>query len=327
MLLTNRNVPDTVALFVLTTDKLTVKKVPINSKEFNTLLRKTNASLINRNDYTFAENLEQLYEQLIRPIEAEIQATKPKQLSFIANGKLRYIPFEALYDNKTDEYLIQKFPISYLTRLSSNSLQSKAISTPTSAKKVMAFGNPKPNGKLALKGAETEVQKITQIFPGSEDFINDKATLKTFKIQSPRFSLLHLATHGCFQKGGCPDLGLKENTLLFADQVLKIGDAALLGLENTELITLSACQTALTTESNGEEISGLAYLFERAGAKATIASLWSVDDKTTQTIMVQFYQNIKKGMSKDEALRQAKLSEIDSHPWFWSAFVLIGDAR
>jgi len=58
-----------------------------------------------------------------------------------------------------------------------------------------------------------------------------------------------------------------------------------------------------------------------------IASLWNADDSTTKTIMVQFYQNLKKGMSKDEALRQAKLSQIDSHPFFWSPFVLIGDAR
>jgi len=58
-----------------------------------------------------------------------------------------------------------------------------------------------------------------------------------------------------------------------------------------------------------------------------IASLWSAEDKTTQEIMVQFYKNIKQGMSKSEALRQAKLSQIDSHPFFWSPFVLIGDAR
>ncbi|WP_229497736.1 CHAT domain-containing protein [Nostoc mirabile] len=146
-------------------------------------------------------------------------------------------------------------------------------------------------------------------------------------MQSPRFSYIHLATHGCFQKGGCPKLGLEENVLVFADQRFNIRDAALLGLQDVELITLSACQTGLQTESNGEEISGLAYLFERAGSKAVIASLWSVGDDATKAIMEQFYQNIKNGMSKDEALRQAKFSQIDSHPYFWSPFVLIGDGR
>ncbi|MEL6459450.1 MAG: tetratricopeptide repeat protein [Cyanobacteria bacterium J06621_15] len=327
ILLTNiSDVPDTIALFVFSTDKLTVKKIPINPTKFNALLTQTNASLINRFDEKYLDNLEQLYNLIIRPIETEIQTTKPKQLSFIASGKLRYIPFEALYDSKADQYLIEKLPISYLTRISPNSLAAKTVKT-QSSKRVLAIGNPEPNGKLALQGAETEVNKIREIFPGSQAFINNQARLDTFKIQSPRFSFLHLATHGCFKKGGCLDLGLEENTLLFADKKFNIRDAALLGLQNTDLITLSACQTALQTESNGEEISGLAYLFERAGAKATVASLWSADDKTTQKIMVEFYQNIKTGMSKDEALRQAKLSQIDSHPFFWSAFVLIGDAR
>jgi CHAT domain-containing protein len=328
VLLTNiQNVPNTIALFVLTKDKITVKKIPVDPRKFDTLLTNTYAALTNRFDDKYLDNLEQIYNLLIRPVEAEIQATQPKQLSFIASGKLRYIPFEALYDSKTDKYLIQKYPISYLTRLSNRSLQAKPTQSSTSDKKVLAFGNPISTSPLALPGTEAEVKNITQIFAGSEAFINSQATLNTFKIQSPRFSLLHLATHGCFQKGGCPQLGLEENTLLFAGERFNIRDAALLGLQNTDLITLSACQTALQTKSNGEEISGLAYLFERAGAKAVIASLWSVEDETTQTIMEQFYQNLKKGMTKDEALRQAKLSQIDSHPFFWSPFVLIGDAR
>jgi CHAT domain-containing protein len=271
--------------------------------------------------------VEKLYDLLIRPIEAQIQATRPTQLSIIATGKLRYLPFETLYDSKTNQHLIQKYPINYLTRLSTHALKTPGTSTSAARLKVLALGNPVPTKRQALSGAETEVKRVTQILPGSAAYIGNQATLNTFRIQALRFPLLHLATHGCFQQGGCPELGLKENTLLFADQQFNIADAALLGLQNTELITLSACQTALRTNSNGEEIAGLAYLFERAGAKATIASLWNADDETTQTIMVQFYQNLKRGMSKSEALRQAKLSQIDSHPWFWAPFILIGDGQ
>jgi CHAT domain-containing protein/Tfp pilus assembly protein PilF len=319
------NVPNTIAFFILTRDKLTVIKTPIDPKAFDALLNKTSGQLNNRFDDQYLKSLADLYDLLIRPIETQIQATKPKQLSIITTGKLRYLPFEALYDSKTDQYLIQKYPVSYRTRLSTRSLAAKTNST--AAKQILAFGNPVPNPPLALPGAEAEVKNITKILPGSKTFIGKEATLEAFKNQSLRFSLLHLATHGCFQKGGCPKLGLKENTILFADQRFNIADAALLGLQNTELITLSACQTALNTDSNGEEIAGLAYLFERAGARATIASLWSADDKTTQAIMVKFYENLKQGMSKGEALQKAKLSQIDSHPFFWAPFVLIGDAR
>ncbi|MCC3606507.1 MAG: CHAT domain-containing protein [Microcoleus sp. PH2017_29_MFU_D_A] len=120
---------------------------------------------------------------------------------------------------------------------------------------------------------------------------------------------------------------MDENTLLFADSQFNIRDAALLGLQNTRLLTLSACQTAMQANSNGEEISGVAYVFERAGARAVMASLWSVDDAATKDLMVQFYQNINKGMSKNDALRQAKLSQISRHPFYWSPFILIGDPR
>ena len=60
----------------------------------------------------------------------------------------------------------------------------------------------------------------------------------------------------------------------------------------------------MQANSNGEEISGVAYVFERAGAQAVMASLWSVDDAATKDLMVEFYQNINQGMSKNEAWRK-----------------------
>jgi CHAT domain-containing protein len=117
------------------------------------------------------------------------------------------------------------------------------------------------------------------------------------------------------------------NPILFANnQQYDIANAALLGLKNTELIALSACQTAKEANADGKEISGLAYVLERAGAKAVIASLWNTEDNTSSAIMTQFYNNLQQGMSKSEAMRQAKLSQINLHPWFWSPFILIGDA-
>jgi len=318
-----------IALFLLTRDKIKVIKVPLPAK-FDDLLTKTSQSLSNRYSDNYLENLEELHKLLISPLEKEIQATKPKQISIIATGKLRYIPFETLYDG--NQYLIEKYPISYLTRLSSRSLQITTTSNTPTARKVLAFGNPKPNSPFSLNGTESEVKAIIPIFPGSEYFMNNKATLSNFKTQISRFSILHLATHGCFQKGECTlNTGgkLKENTLLFADESWHIQDAGLLGLQNVELVTLSACQTSLNTNSNGEEISGLAYLFERAGSKAVIATLWGVADEETKEIMVEFYQNLKQGMRKDEAFRQGKLSQIKNnvHPFYWSPFVLIGDGR
>ncbi|OKH59403.1 hypothetical protein NIES2130_09775 [Scytonema sp. HK-05] len=322
-----------IVLFVLTKNSLEAKQFLVNREEFNKLVQQTYEQLTNRLNDKYLDSLASLYNLLIAPVKAEIQATKPKQLSIIASGVLRYIPFDALYDSKNNQYLLEKYPVSYLTRLSARSVQSPKTNSSIAQKRVLAFGNPSPNGLLALANTETEVKRIADTLPGSKFLIADKATLDSFKVLAPQFPLLHLATHGCFQRQGCPTLKLEENVLVFADEKLKIADAAQLGLENVDLITLSACQTALQTDSSGKpfiddneaSITGLAYLFERAGAKAVIANLWSIDDQATQDIMVKFYQNLKQGMSKTEALRQAKLTQIQKHPFFWSSFVLIGE--
>ncbi|MEP6485947.1 tetratricopeptide repeat protein [Microcoleus vaginatus GB2-A3] len=325
VLLTNvNNVPNTIALFVLTKDSLSIKKIAIDPAEFDKLLTEHREQISSELTSDYRETGGKLYDMLIRPLEDQIQALSPKQLSIIATGKLRYIPFETLYDRPNRQFLIQKYPVNYLTRISTRSIPNSTLEGG-----VLALGNPIPRAPQNLSGTEEEVRNIAQLFPGSSAYIGNDATLDQFKTQAPRFPFLHLATHGCFQQGGCQKLGMEENTLLFADSQFNIRDAALLGLQNTRLLTLSACQTAMQANSNGEEISGVAYVFERAGAQAVMASLWSVDDSATKDLMVEFYQNINQGMSKNEALRQAKLSQIQRtpHPFYWSPFILIGDAR
>ncbi|MGK7903587.1 MAG: CHAT domain-containing protein, partial [Hormoscilla sp.] len=327
VLLTNiGNVPNNIAIFVLTANEPTqVTKVKIDPTEFDELLTQYRQQLENplEDSHEFEDNQEQLYDYLIRPVEAQIQAASPKQLAIIATGKLRYIPFETLYNRETDQYLIEKYPISYRTRISAREKSSEKQAF--SPGRLLALGNPVPSEPQHLPGAEEEARKINQIMAGKL-LLGKDASLDAFKLETPQSQLLHLATHGCFQKGGCEDLDMEENTLLFADKQLNIRDAALLGLENVDLIALSACQTAMEADSNGEEIAGLAYLFERAGAGAVMASLWNAHDESTKEIMVEFYQHLKDGkMSKAEALQKAKLTQIHKNPFFWSPFILIGD--
>jgi CHAT domain-containing protein len=332
VLLTNaRDIPKNVAFFIFTKGKLSVIKKSIEPTEFNKLLTQYLKEVQDDSDSSYVETGGKLYDILIRPIEDEIKALSPKQLSIIATDKLRFLPFETLYDNKTKQFLIQKYPVNYLTRISNNSLKSPGVqnAVPRKPQAVLVFGNPVPRDPQNLPGAEVEVKNIKEILPDSEVYIHKEATLEKFRSQALRFSFLHLATHGCFQTEDCKKVNLKNNTLLFADEPLDIANAARLGLQGTQLITLSACQTAIDTNFNGEGLAGVAYIFERAGAKAVMASLWAVEDEATQELMVDFYQNLKQGMTKGTALQQAKLKLIADHrhPFYWSPFVLIGDAR
>ncbi len=315
------NVPDELALFVVTKDRVTVAKQPLDVKAFESLVTQYRQELTDaRFPKRFRATSAKLYDILIRPVEAQL--ANSNQLSIIATGKLRYIPFETLIDSKTDKYLIEKYPINNLTRLSSRSWQQP----PNNKLTMLAIGNPSPNDGRNLAGAEAEIKSITPLVP-SQTYLRKQATLDNFRNQAPRFSILHLATHGCFQPQGCNNLKMSANTLLFSDRTLNIADAALIGLKNTDLVVLSACQTALQTTSQGEEFAGIAYLFERAGARSAIASLWLAKDEETKQLMINFYQNLKQGKTKGEALRSAKLSLITKHPLYWSPFILIGDAR
>ncbi|MDZ8035643.1 CHAT domain-containing tetratricopeptide repeat protein [Nostoc sp. DedSLP04] len=332
VLLTNvKDMPDNIAFFIFTKGELSVIKKSIDPTEFNILITQYLTEVQDDSDSSYVETGGKLYDILIRPIEGKIKALSPKELSIIATGQLRSLPFETLYDSKTKQFLIQKYPVNYLTRISNNSLKSPGVqnAVPRKPQAVLVFGNPVPRDPQNLPGAEVEVKNIKEILPDSEAYIGSDATLEKFRSQALRFSFLHLATHGCFQTEDCKKVNLKNNTLLFADKPLDIANAALLGLQGIQLITLSACQTAVDPNLNGAGITGVAYIFERAGAKAVMASLWAVDDEATQELMVYFYQNLKQGMSKGEALQQAKLKLIADHrhPFYWSPFVLIGDAR
>ena len=121
-----------------------------------------------------------------------------------------------------------------------------------------------------------------------------------------------------------------KRQILFGD-----GDRATLrdveswNLKDVELIVFSACQTALGKElGNGEEILGFGYKIQEAGATASIATLWRVDDQGTQEFMNDFYGSLKNGKSTAAALQKAQISMINSeysHPYYWAPFILIGN--
>lgn len=107
-----------------------------------------------------------------------------------------------------------------------------------------------------------------------------------------------------------------------------------LKLRGTELVVLSACETGMGDVQSGEGVFGLRRAFTQAGAKSLVMSLWSVPDKETKKLMIQFYQNLLSGkLNRREALRQAALHEMQvvknryghPHPLYWGAFVFLGE--
>lgn len=319
---------DTMALFALSRTDLQVVTVPL-PQDFPALVETYRRQLEKAESYL--ERSQQLYDLLIRPLEDRGLLPSGSRLAVIATGKLREIPLETLYDGRTKQYLLEKYPIHYLTRLSRNSAPAAQPAGGGSAQRALVLANPTPTAK-ELPGTEAEADYLVGAYPGSRDLRRGQATLERFQQQASRYPILHLGTHGCFVATGCPDLGMKANTLLFANsQQYPIADAAQLGLSNTELLVLGACQTAQITSDNDVGLSGLAYVWERAGARAVVASLWSAVDAESAQITKAFYGNLKAGMDKAEAMRQAKLALLRRdpdglHPFVWAPLIVIGDA-
>jgi CHAT domain-containing protein len=95
----------------------------------------------------------------------------------------------------------------------------------------------------------------------------------------------------------------------------------------TELITLSACETGINERSQGDELIGLTRAFLYAGAPSVIVSLWSVDSKSTEELMIDFYKRLKNGDDKATALQGAQkmiMEQKQSHPYYWAEFILVG---
>ncbi|MBX7174183.1 MAG: CHAT domain-containing protein [Pyrinomonadaceae bacterium] len=260
-------------------------------------------------------SLTRLNSILIAPVDDLLKDTEI--LKIIPNSELFLLPFSALIsaDNK---YLLEKYNLVFLTA-------GDLINVPVKPSNggLVAFGNPSEAG---LDGALDEVKAIKTVFPNSRLFIEDKATKdQLFKVASAK--ILHFATHGNIrspieksniQLAHLPDLTNPD---------LTYGEIYALPLESTEMVVLSACQTALGTVS-GTEVGVFIEAF-RTKTKSVAASLWSVDDFATRELMTEFYRNLAKGESRAAALRTAQLKILRDgrmkNPLFWAAFVIYGN--
>ena len=267
----------------------------------------------------------QVYDWLLRPAEANLIKHQVKTLVFILDGSLRNISMSALYDGK--QYLIEKYAVALTPGL--QLLAPKAIKKVNL--KVLSGGMTEASsGFPALSNVGAELAQIKSKIPGTE-LLNQKFTSKILQkeMNSYPFPIVHLATHGQFSSQADKTFILAWNNERI--DVTKLTD--LLQSQDTssgnqlELLTLSACETAT---GDKRATLGLAGVAVRAGARSTLASLWSVEDPSVLLLMSLFYQNLaEKHMTKAEALRQAQIYLLINSrykaPYFWSAFVLLGN--
>lgn len=208
-----------------------------------------------------------------------------------------------------------------------------------------------------LPGTRMEGQNIAEILRTQMKIpvhlYQDKEALEEVLLAAHSPRILHLATHGYFlpdeknkiegKDGATGKTSMTEDPLVRSGIVLAGANTSLrkgesegivsaekvlsLNLRNTDLVVLSACETAVGDVHRGEGVFGLKRAFILAGARTLFLSLWQVSDEATQQLMTEFYRRWASGMSKSQALREARLkvSQRYKDPYYWGAFILIGD--
>ena len=196
---------------------------------------------------------------------------------------------------------------------------------------LLAIAQPRAEGLPSLRFAEEEGRAIAALY-GTQPLIGDAATEAAFRDRAPGSRLIHIAAHGQLNT-----VSPLFSRLILApeagdDGALEVHEIYGFDLTRADMVTLSACQTQLGSQSNGDDVVGLSRAFIYAGAPTVVASLWSVDDEATAALMKAFYTHLKDGMGKAQALAAAQ-SDLRrdeahpqwAHPFYWAAFVLTGD--
>lgn len=275
-----------------------------------------------------------LYQSIVKPVINEVTGSK---LKIVTDGFLGYIPFEILQDEK-GKFLFENFLVSY-DYSAKTYLYNEG--RPKGNSKILAFA---PDFGLAdnstdvvrssisaLPGAEKEIKDLSGILDGKFMY-GIEATESLFKQEALEYGILHMATHAIVDDEA-PD----NSRLILSVKGDSLNDGYLHAYEvynlklNASLATLSACNTGYGKVEKGEGVMSLSRAFAYAGVPATVVSLWPASDQSTPKLMKLFYANLDEGQPKDLALNNARKQYLKStngkgtHPFYWGAFVLIGD--
>lgn len=303
-----------------------------------------------------------LYSVLLKPALDKFR--HKDHLIIIPDGLLCFLPFEVLIkdipdnlqfvDYKNLDYMLKEYIIRYefsselLFKSGSQNNKSDrgalylgfapSYDQKNGLRKVKVLGSKISGYLTPLKFSSKEIEEASSIFKGKAYFGNN-ANAISFKANVPLSTIVHFAGHtiindsipelsGIFFSGVSSDNSSPQAT---GDEVIYVNEILNLNM-SANLVILSACETGIGKLVHGEGLMSIGRAFKYAGCPNLIMSLWKINDRSATEIINQFNRNLKKGQKKDVALRNAKLDYLNSntiysrsHPFFWSAFILIGD--
>ncbi|MCB9283373.1 MAG: tetratricopeptide repeat protein [Lewinellaceae bacterium] len=285
----------------------------------------------------FAKAAVPLYNLLVAPAVPFIGSNA---LVIVPDGLLGYLPFECLLTHEPDNngswknlpYLIYDYQISYQYAAGLLVTGRPDSDLPLRAR-ILALAPKFGPGQQALHYNQEEVKLLRRRMPG-RFLLGAEATEEHFRTYADQYRVIHLATHAQANDtiGALSYLVFSPAADSLGSEFLYLRDLYNMHL-NADMVVLSACETGMGEWQRGEGIVSLGRGFLYAGAKSIVTTLWSIDDQPSSLIMEGFYDRLKNGLPKDQALREAKLeyleenSALRAHPLFWAAFIPLGDMQ
>ena len=276
---------------------------------------------------TFIDPAQTLYQWLIEPLASQLHDIKT--LVVVPDGVLRTIPFAALHDGS--QFLVQKHALVLTPGLCLSKPQQILRQRDNTV--LLGGLSASVQGFSSLPCAGNELNTIQGLFDIKyKPLLNEGFTLPKLKnaLNKSGYSIVHLASHGQFSGNLKNTFILTYDGKLSMDRLERLMSLATIKGKPVELLTLSACETAVGDDRAALGLAGVAL---KAGVKSALASLWKVDDAATQAIVIEFYRQLRDPtISKAIALQNAQKMMLNNknyvayqHPYFWSAFLLIGN--
>jgi len=304
-------------------------------------------------DNGYRATAREFYDLLLGPAREQLRGKT--SLVIVPDLSLWDMPFQVLLDEE-NRHLIETAAISYAPSLTVLREMKKARRAPGRAGAegvLLAFGNPALSSDTVARAraryrdarleplpeAETEVAAIGRLYDAgrSRVYTGARAREGLLKDEAGRYEILHFATHAIVndespmystlvlsQTGKQPG----EDGLLEAHEIMRLNLRA-------RMVVLSACETARGQASHGEGMMGLSWAFHAAGVPTVVVSQWRVESASTARLMIEFHRQLqargRARLTTAEALRRASLKQLRRdrtlHPFYWAAFVVIGDGE
>lgn len=297
--------------------------VPVTVEQLTEEIRAFRLGLEDRSNNAYRPHAQQLYQWLIRPMEADLTNAHITTLVFVPDGPLRTIPMGPLHDGT--KFLIERYAVATtpgLTLTDPRPLNRKQI-------RLFSMGLTEAvQGFPALPYVGNELKAVQAIY-GGKQVLNEEFRAGTVEhdLNEQPYNMIHIASHGKVESDVT-----KSFVLTFDDRITMDRLSHLVGLFEMrtvplELLTLSACETAAGDDRAALGLAGMAI---KAGAKSAMATLWFIDDEATAELITEFYKNLQDpATSKAMALQQAQLTLLKNpdraHPSLWAPFLLINN--